>query len=304
MMKPQTALQLNDQKNDYSLSKKGWMFFDLILKHYHPSDQTAIVTLLTPEEQQCCQTDCPPSKLSDWLNSATDILLTIHPQWIVDAIKSFEEKKQESILAALPPAVCTPVCELGKWTEPASHIRSDYVQPILKGLLSHLQDPTYLPLPAVPTGPLSPLLNLQPQQLIFIVEGMGLRDLAEIVRGTVDKKFLHSIYSCLNAQEQRLLRLYIQQKERLKTPPLVLKAWDGNKASLKSLYRERGLMRFARALYGQPSGFLWHLLHHFPPQEAKEIQKQMQQRAPQTTVSALLTQQLLGIIEFLQRQPT
>lgn len=302
-MESQTTLQSNDQK-DPSLTKKGWMFFDLILKHFHPSDQTAIITLLTLEEQQSCQTNSLPSKLSDWLTASTDILSTIHPQWVVEVIKTFGENKQKAILEALPPDICKQVCLLGKWAEPASHIRVDCVQPILKDLISHLQDSSYIPLASIPPGPLSVLLTLSVEQLNFVIEGMGLRDLAEIVRGIVDKNFLRSIYSCLNQQEQKLLRLYIQQKDRLKSSPLSLKAWDGNKSSLKSLYKERGVLRFARTLHSESSGFLWHLFHHLPPQEAKVIQKQMTQKAPQPTVSSLLRQQLLGIIEFLQRQPT
>lgn len=293
-----------DQQVACQMGQRGWMFFDLILKCYHPRDSAMITKLLTQDEQQHCQVKAPPSQLSDWLISSAAILSTIHPQWIVDAIKTLEEKRHASILAALPEGLCKSVCQLGKWQEPALHIRPNLVHPILQDLLRLLQDSTYLPLSALPKGSLSPLLDLPSEQLIRIADGMGLRDLAEVVRGNVEKKFLHSIYSCLSPQEQTLLRSYVQQKERLKSAPLVLKGWDGKKETLRALYHERGLIRMARALYGQSENFLWHLFHRFSPQEAKRLKQQMHQREPQAAVTTLLMQQLLGVMEFLQRQST
>lgn len=293
---------MNNLNNRVELNQKGWMFFDLLLKRYHPRDPGTIVALLTPEEQERCKVSSSPSQLSDWLVSCVEVLSAIHPQWIVDALKTFEEKRHASILSALPEALCVHVCRLGKWREPSLHVRPQFAHRILQDLLHALQDDTYIPSSAVPKSPYSPLLHLNTEHLTQIIDGMGLRDLAGVVRGMIDKKFLHTIYSVLKPQEQKLLRVYIQQKEQLKSPPLVLKAWDGRGETLRVMYHERGLMRMAMALHGQSAGFLWHFFHRLSPQEAKTLQHTMQHRTPQGQVAALLTQQLLGVMEFFQRQ--
>lgn len=293
-----------NQQINRPLDPKGWMFFDLILKQYHPRDPNAIVALLTPDEQQRCHIKAPLSKLADWLDSCSVILATLHPQWIVDTIKTFEEKRQLALLAALPEPTCALVCELGKWQEPTTHVRSDFMNPILRSLLRKLQDNTYVPFSTLPKGVLSPLLDLSFSQLSNVIYCMGLRDLAEVVRGIVDKNLLHSIYGCLKPHEQKLLRSYIQQKERLKSTPLAVKTWDGKKETLRLLCYERGLIRTSGALLGQDSGFLWHLFHRFSPQEATQLQQQMHHRKPPVEVTNLLIQQLLGVIDSLQRQST
>lgn len=295
---------MQEEGKRVGMNQKGWMFFDLLLKRYHPRDGRDIVALLTPEEQERCKVPASPSQLSDWLVSCVTVLSTLHPQWIVDALKTFEEKRRVSMLSALPETLCVHVCQLGKWKVPPSHVRPAFAHRILQDLLHALQDETYIPSSAVPKSAVSPLLDLNAEGLTQIIDGLGLRDLAEVVRGMIDKKFLHTIYSGLKPQEQRLLRGYVQQKERLKTPPLVLKAWDGKGDTLRAMYHERGLMRMAMALHGETPGFLWHLLHRLPPLEAKALQQKMHQRTPQGQVTALLTQQLLGVMEFFQRQAT
>lgn len=293
---------MSDHEPQAVMSDRGWMFFDLLLKRYHPSDADSIITLLTSEEQKSCRIEFPPSQLSDWLSSSAQILSTLHPQWIVNVLKTFEEKRQATMLAALPEAICASTCQLGKWKEPTAHIRTEFAHPILQDLLRALQGTAYVPSSALPKGPLTPLLDVKPDELMQVIDGLGLRDLAEVVRGMIDKKFLHSIYSCLKPSEQKLLRAYIQQKERLKTPILVLKTWDGKPETLRAMFHERGLMRMAMALHGQQPGFLWHLMHRLSPSQAQRLQQQMQHRMPQAPVVALLVQQLLAVLEFFQRQ--
>lgn len=194
-------------------------------------------------------------------NHETEILSNLHYSWLRKMFPSEEKSKMLLRLPCLSEKQKKGLAELSDLPLPAS-LASDLVNKFYcSKVVSDLKLPKILPADYLPESPFNRLLKLNKNQLIEIVDHLGIYDLAHELRHIVATKNLKNIYKCLSPKHQQFLRQCLHAKDKVITPKLHLDQWNGEEKPLKNLLHRRGLMRLAIALSGQHPDLIWLLAH-------------------------------------------
>lgn len=224
----------------------------------------------------------------------------IHYSWFVPPIASEVPDRQNIFIAALPPKQAEGVIKLLRKKPKPVEMAPSYKQLLLSLLLSKIVDSSLLPLAYLPQNELSSLALLSKDQLIAVIDYLGLYDLAAEIRQLVNKNQLKYIYAALNPKQHQFLRMCLQQKEKITTPRLHLEQWQGDSAQLIKLLHPRGLARFGKALYSQHPHFIWHISHKLDVGRGARIENYALQEEKAGVVYTLVSQ-VMNVVNFLQK---
>lgn len=237
------------------------LFFQLLLNKYHPADKGEVIACLPQEMQETIK----ESKIS-W--NEPKVLLRnllsksgmIHYSWILPAIEKYPEALKPFYAEALPEPSNTRLLSLLKL--PRVPIATAWARKyLLNNLSEKLEYGNLTPIEHLPQSLLTFTLELSKEELIELIDFLGLYDLAEEIRRIVDKNQLKKIYNCLSIKKQHFLRSCLLSKEKVTTPKLDLEKWNGDQDALEKLLHKRGLIRFGKGLSGQPPDFIWYIVH-------------------------------------------
>ncbi len=153
----------------------------------------------------------------------------------------------------------------------------------------------------LPATALSPLLSYDKNQLQTLIDLLGLRDLASELRHIVNRANQQIILRCLNANELKLLKYYMYQKEKFTVPRLDLRNWTGDEAELRRQIHLRGLARLGKALSGCSQDMLWQISRVLPVGRANILKSNLSPE-PIPNVTADMLRQLAGCMKFLNTQ--
>lgn len=283
------------------MEAKGWMLFNILMQKYRPQDAQLLLSLLPPEDAQNSAKHPIVSQDPLSLIASPEAKLSwTHYSWLAPIIQQQPESLRPLILASLPREQLQGVARLTKTPLPKVRPSSPVKRYLIKDLANHLVPSEVLPVDYLPEAALTPLAHMSKEELVRLIDYIGLRDLAEAVRPIVDKRLLQVIHQCLTPEELHLLRVYMHQREKLKVSKLEFSQWDGKRDSLRLLYHQRGLARLAKALSGCPENLVWHITHRLDQQRASLIKRLMlNEEVP--GVSKTLIQQILALIDFLKR---
>lgn len=284
------------------MEARGWILYNVLVNRYHPKDSSVFLGSLSKEDVEELQKHQVASfdpQLA--LASPAERLIGIHYSWLTPILQQSAEPLRSLLLASLPQKQRGQLCRLLQHVPPKKTPPAKVRSYLLNQLAAQIIPLDLLPVAYLPTTPLSPLAKLSKDELIQLIDYLGLRDLAEALRSVVNKKLLQAVNSCLQATELQLLKNYLQQREQLKVPKLVFDKWDGKRDSLRLLYHQRGLARLAKALAGQQREIIWHVMHHLDHRRAMAVESQ---RPPEAIpgVTPILVHQTVSILEFLKRQ--
>lgn len=237
------------------------LFFQLLLNKYHPSDKGEVVACLPDDVKRSIG-----EIKNSWndprvlLKSALSKIKNIHYSWIYPAIQQYPENLRPFVAEALPEPSNIRLLSLLK--VPRAPIATGWArQYLLHDLSKKMELDTLTPIEHLPQSLLSFTLELTKEELIELIDFLGLYDLAEEIRRIVDKNQLKRIYNCLSIKKQHFLRSCLLSKEKVVTPKLELEKWNGDQEALEKLLHKRGLVRFGKGLSGQPADFIWYIVH-------------------------------------------
>jgi len=238
------------------------LFFQFLLNKYHPTDRDEVTQCLSEEIRntlfESITTWNDPSVL---LKLPAVKIKNIHYSWFISILELYPEHLRPLFAAALPqPANHRLLARLK--AAPETHIATTLGrQYLLSELVKKLDIDAITPIEHLSPSPLSYLLELSKEQLLELIDFLGLYDLAEEVSRIVDKNELKKIYSCLSIKKQHFLRSCLLSKEKVSVPKLELEKWNGEQEILERTLHKRGLVRLGKGLSGQSSDFIWHILH-------------------------------------------
>jgi len=229
-------------------------------------------------------------------------LTRIHYSWLVPLVEKLPADVREVMVKALPEPHQTKVAQALKLELKAEPL-ADLVQIYLVDeLYQRLKGaPEVLPPDYLPRTAISGLTEWKKDELLDLIDLLGLHDLTEEIRQVVDKKKLQSIYSCLNKRELQYLQHNLLRKEKIATPSLGLDRWNGDCKKLKSVMHSRGLVRLGKALSGEHPDILWHIMHALDQGRGEALQK-VYSKKPLPGVTGPLSQQVQGIINILKKK--
>lgn len=277
------------------MEKKGWLMLRVLINRYNPKAGNALFKFLPQDELQAVTAfDIDSSDLSPFLQHPRKSLEKIHYSWLKPLLENFSNDLRPVVGATL-----TSQQTSGLHITPAHDI-SDFVKTFFqKQLYLLLKIGEHFPPEYLPENEMTPLAKWTKQQLVNLIDFLGLHDLASEVRHIVNPNYLKNIYTCLTPKQFYYLKVCLHQKERIISPKLGIDPSKPDCPRLKQIIHRRGLIRLGKALCGQHPDFVWHLAHTLDMGRGTLLLKEYQTEALEK-VTPILKQQVLNMMNFLK----
>jgi hypothetical protein len=281
------------------MQRKGWLMLRILLNRFHGGAAEAIVKGVSPDDVKMILNQNIQSKEIDpILAPPSDILMKVHYSWLQRELEKLPKNVIEVAISLLPEPIKTKLREVFKVKEPSFNFSNRIRTFLLNHLFKHIYKEYPLPLDYLPTSPMTPIAKLQKEELIEVIDYLGLYDLAEEIRQIVHKKQLENIYKCLSNKKHLYLRQCLHQKEKLVTQSLQLERWDGDCQKLIKLLHHRGIVRIGYALSGQHPDLLWHITHILDSGRGEKLYNYIQKEEI-PGVSQALRLQVKNVFDYL-----
>jgi hypothetical protein len=279
------------------------IFLKAFLEHCSPTERSSLVKYLAPIEKNTLE-KIPRTygnPLQD-IETPAIALRRVHPSWISPFLRTLSEKEIGLFLATLNPAQAQAVGKellFSGETPSVSHLGKEFLQKTLLGYLTAEVD-DLLPLSCLPESPLNALLDLKSEILNLSLDFLGLHDLSMEMRQIIEKNKISKINETLTSHQLNYLKILLQSSEPVSFAKMGLANWNDDQEKLKSLIRQRGANRLAKALHGQDPSLVWYLLHKLDFERALLVRKLI---APLENARAvqILVGQILEFITYIRQ---
>ncbi|MDP1879386.1 MAG: hypothetical protein Q8K60_00435 [Parachlamydiaceae bacterium] len=286
----------NDQTLSNHINKRSLMILKVLMNRFHPAEKQHLIDLMPAEEQKAMSSNLISSADIAPIYHFQSQLDHVHYSWIEEALKTASPFWKSIAIASLS-------------HEQKEALRDSTVFPLsgpMKSLIQNrlcqnLKITEHYPKEYLPKNEFSTLLDWNKEDLLHLIDFLGLFDLATEVRHIVNTQDLKSIYSCLNAKQFHFLKLCLNKKDKITSPKLGLKPSQLDRKKLKQILHLRGLSRFGRALCGLPYDFVWTLSHSLDIGRGRALLKDYQLEK-HVKITPLLQQQVMKVMDFLKRE--
>lgn len=286
------------------MQTKGWILLTCFLNkfgHRLNSEEfktTFLQDIAEEEAQSILNLPAESNQPELVLEQPERILQSIHYSWLTTVVKAIPEFIQPLALGLLPEKTKNRLSEkLSIIPKEGSFLRPIRMK-ILSYIYNELDAKEVMPKEFLPNSPLKPLLDVEKEELVMLIDLLGIHDLAEEMRSIVDRKLIKAVYCCLKPHQLRHLYICLHQQEKVVAAPLDLTGWTGNCTTLQKRLHVRGITRLAKALSGQHHDFIWYIKHALDVGRAGVL---MQHLAEETIprVTPALQQQVLQNLKYI-----
>ncbi len=274
-----------------------------LISFYHSSSETELSRFFSDEDQKVLkEVTLNGTKSLEGLLPTESSLAQIHYSWLLPVIKSYPDLLVSYFIDALPDPLPQKLRDKDS-TLPSQISPSAAVRRFFNGLLTtKLMSQDNVPLPFIPSNELSPILECSKEELLTLMDFLGLWDLASEFHHIIDRSVLAQITATLSPKKKQYLKLSMKQK-RLPTvaDPLGLHGLNGDSTKLNKLLHRRGLKRLGLALVGRPESMRWHITHTLDLGRAGILEKYYSSEEDPESVMQM-TQQVLDAFNFLRTE--
>ncbi len=283
-----------------SMGLKGWIMLRVLLNRFHKG---SIETLLHPLPEEDIHKILSVNIDSDSVHPAvanpSERLGSVHFSWLLEVLKAFPQQLQPYALASLSQgqqaglkSAFTHLISIPKSSEFSSRF--------FRHLIYHqLGLNEVLPLEYTPSEKLKVLTKLSREELLMLIDLLGVYDLVPEIRQMISKKKMNAIFQALPLNCQKYLKQALYEQDKIPPLSLELEMWEGDrKTLLKSLHRS-GLRRLALSLAGCDSTILWHLLHRLDTGRSAYIQT-LRPLEFESGISDAAMLQVLKLLKFIE----
>lgn len=231
-----------------------------------------------PEEDFEAVSACQATSgdLAPLLQHKSRTLATWHYSWIHKLLEPFDPVKRTAVMALFNERQQKEAARLFNEAHNPQKLTPIVLKFYKYYFYPKLNWDSVLPQEYLPESPYNHLLSLKKNELVKVMDFLGLYDLAHEMKRIVANKILKDIYACLNKEQQLFLRQCMHAKDNVMTPNLHLDSWNGDKKTLMQLLHRRGISRMALALSGQHPDLIWHLAHILDIGRGQLLQKTTQ----------------------------
>ncbi len=199
-------------------------------------------------------------------------LCDIHYSWIEPLIENLTETDKMLFTGALSKKTQSRLNLSEKKPFSLSKFATDFIQDtIIDSLLE--EESNFFPSNFLPRTSIYQLLDLSHEQLLNLIDYLGLHDLAFDIKNVLESAKMKKILSILTKKEHTYFDKLTKKKEPLSFSSLHLEKWNGNETDLRGVLHFRGINRLAKAIYGSHTSLLWHLSHKLDTKRASVLQK-------------------------------
>jgi len=279
------------------MDTRGWMMLRVLINRYNPKAADKLLNFLPQDQQEAIsQVDIRSDDLRPILQHPQNSLFHIHYSWIKPLIDEFPDRLQANVMAAL---TAEQIAGLkGNLAISITNLAKSF---IINKLCYQLKIDEHIPLEYLAENEFTPLLKWNKQQIVDLIDFLGLYDLASEVRHIVNRDHLKNIYTCLTPKQFYYLKVCMHQKEQITSPKLGIDPSKQDCPKLKQALHRRGLSRLGKALCGQHADFVWYLSHILDMGRGNIILKEYQPQAL-PKITAVLKQQVLNLMNFLKSE--
>lgn len=252
---------------------------NFFLKRLSPSQKKELTSVL-PGEVISGLEESKKTFLNPFSIESEKALFLIHSSWITPLIRKLPENDMHLMLAALDEETSDKVRSILLLKKVKKELFSSAKKYFLHLLWQDLKSdfPNLSPLSCLPDSDLNSLLCLHPKDLDQLIDLLGIHDLHAEIKQIIETTKLKNIFQSLTKEQIQYLNKLQSQKEKITFKPMHLAKWSGSKAQLQLLLRQRGLNRFAKALFRQSSSLIWYLKHRLAVEEASLMDKLIDNR--------------------------
>ena len=283
------------------MQQKGWLMLRILLNRFHEGSAEAIVKAVSPDDVKMILNQNIQSKdVGPILSYPSDVLTKIHYSWLQPELDKLPKNVLEVAISLLPDPIKTKLREAFKIKAESFNFSAPVHKFLLNHLFKHVYKDDPLPLDYLPSSPMTPLAKFQKEDLIEVVDYLGLYDLAEEIRQIVHKKQIENIYKCLSNKKHLYLRQCLHQKEKLVTQSLQLERWNGDCQKLAKLLHHRGILRLGYALSGQHTDLVWYITHLLDSGRGEKLLSYVQKEEIPGVTQALRLQ-VKNVLDYLNQ---
>ena len=188
------------------------------------------------------------------------LLEEVHYSWLIPTLKSYTQLEQELFLQALSPNVKEKIARLLKLynnEQDLSDFGKSYFRKVLLSSLAG-EENALLPREYLPPSSINNLLEFPKKDLLFLIDQLGLYDIAAILGKIVDKTVLKTLNTCISKEQSHFLQTISERKEEFSFPQISLSA---NEKEIRTEIHKRGLYRLSYALANSHPQFIWYIAH-------------------------------------------
>lgn len=284
------------------MSPKSALLFKVLLNRFHHgAGETALKNIPKEEINEVLAHKIDSDDASAALHWTKDLIGRVHYSWLAPAVLQMPPSIQKSVAASFSERQSKGLQKVLKFDALPASVAPSVKRFLLDRFFHHWNLEGVLPLSFLPPSPLKPLLDMNKDELVLLIDYLSLYDVAEAVRHIVDKNRLKAIYRALTPDEQAYLRVCIHKKERIASPKLNMEKWDGDPEKLRIILHRRGMFRLSKAISGQSKEFLWHLVHILDTGRGKTVEEEYEEKEV-PGITPFLIQQLKGVLDYLKNK--
>lgn len=280
------------------MNKRGAVILRVLMNRFNPKATERRLKDLPDALRQLIVSEAIDSKdLTPILQHPALTFSEIHYSWFSEPLKKFPKDLLPTALGSLGAMGAN----IFSGVKPDPHVSLPTKQFLHNTLVRALKLDEHVPMDYLPECDFSPLLKWSKEELMNLVDFLGLHDLAYEVRHIVNRNHLKNIYTCLTPKQFYYLKQCLHQKDRIVSPKLMVDPAIVDKDKLKQALHKRGLFRLSKALCGIHPDFVWHLAHHLDTGRGNLLLKDYQLEAvPKMT--SILKQQTINLMNFLKSE--
>lgn len=279
---------------------KTQILIRILLNRFHPkTSQEFLKGLPENEAKQIIEHQIITADVDPIFVKPHEFLKEIHYSWVAPYVQKFSTHLQNLMVSALPNPLAASLKKYLNISDPSVSMPKPARAFFIRKLYDQVKQTEILSPAFLPKQDLSILLALSRREIIYLIDFLGLYDLAEELRHVVDKKSLQKVYACLDSKKIQFIRLCLHQKSRFIAAKMDLQKWKGESTELQRKIHQRGLYRLGKALSGTHSHFMWYLLRKLDIGRSAIIEKHY--KLPSSpAVTSVLIQQVINVMNFLK----
>lgn len=256
------------------MTPKSWMTVNALLNQYHAGAATEVFRYLPETEAKAAEDNTVTCRgLTDFISSPSTFVQRVHYSWLLHLIKDLDGYMQNLCISALPKQAgkrLRKLCGIKQEALPLPERLKAFVRRQLYRRL--VEVPDLVPPAFIAESKMTVLLSLDKEQLLNIIDYLGIYDMVPQLRNNIDQRMVTRAYNALSPQKRDFLDQLLKRKKSAAAARSDLREVAQQPEQLMRWLHKGGVLKLARALHGEHGSLIWHLCHILDTGRAQLIQ--------------------------------
>lgn len=289
------------------MQTKGWTLLRILLSKYREdlsdiSFQEAFLSDLPEQEaKEVLAVKSPGPQIEAILNFPSDLIKDVHYSWVAETVMKIPPALQSQVVSLFNPQQADRLTQLIGTKPFIQNLSAPVRAYLLKVFFDKFDTGNLLPKAFLPKSELSILAKIPKNDLVELIDLLGIYDLTDESKTILDNKRIKAIHRCLTIPQRKFYAYCLHQREKVASTRLNLSSWNGDCAELQRKIHIRGIARLGKALSGQNPQLIWYIVHSLDTGRGHLLQKHVEKEAV-LKITPALAQQVLQTLNHLKNK--